>query len=328
MNKTFSIFLLLIISVGMASCTNKEPNYAEHWKIWSDEQLKTWAYDTEIFHAQVITYCEQDGQIEPVQGSWIALSEQWARLNGLPYHAITDFNLSFEIYAWPDKRNMTEARLSQRISNGGAQISDLDSATAFEKGLLALEWLTFNTNMSKQEICSTLPAISGHYKRNINKISKHHIENPLVETEWIEGKDNPEGNSIALNLLFQQISQLSNRLRTSINTEGTIIPILSEGWSSSMTERLYKTSLQSIIVHIQALGERADISVNSLGLLEHQIGNLSLHLNDLQTAIQNKSKFDNWLQLQQAIIDLEQLTESSIAQDMGILIGFNNYDGD
>lgn len=317
-----------VYALALSSCAKQEPGYADYWKTWSDDQLNNWSYSTEMYDEQVKIYCGHDISLDIVQSSWLALSDQWAALNGLPYHAITDFNLSFELYAWPDKRNMTEARLSQRIQNGGITESELSMATAPEKGLLALEWLSFNDDIIKEEICPSLSAVSAHYRKNIEVIAEYNLETPMVEQQWVKERNSPEGNSIALNLLFQQVAQLSNRLRTSINSEGEIIPILSEGWRSNTTTKIYMTSLVSILSHLEALKEKADISVNSEGLLDNQMESLNALLSEIQLANAAEQSFSSWLDLQQAIFDTEQLVEGPIAQDMEVLIGFNNYDGD
>jgi len=324
MKKILNALSIFVAVYCLTSCSQQEPNYGEYWKTWGDEQLKNWEYNTEMYHTQVGTYCRDNLSKNTIQSSWQAVAEQWAQMNGFPYHGITDFNLSFELYFWPDKRNMTEARLSQRVASGDLTKEELHSATAAEKGLLALEWLTFSTAMAPVEICPILMTVSAHYLGNVKKIAEYHIDNPLVDTAWLEDRDSPEAESIALNLLFQQVSQVSNRLRTSINTEGDIAPILSEGWRSKMTTKLYAKSLASIISHLQALVLRADISVNSVGLVEQQISQLT----QIHQSMDNPNQFQQWTELQQAIIDTEQLIEGSIAQDMGILIGFNNYDGD
>jgi len=316
------LLFLLSLSVVLSACSKQTPNYAEYWKSWGDQQLNKWLIASETFSEQANLFCTQGGSLEALQTEYKTLAISWTKMNGFPYKAITDFNLGFELYAWPDKRNMIPARLTTRVNQGSISTEALQKATATEKGLLALEWLTFEPDLDKIKRCNALPAISIQYASNTRKISDYHFDNPLIQPTWIEYKTSVEGQSIALNLLFQQIAQISNRLKTSINNESELIPILSEGWRAGITTEIYETSLSVAIKHLMALAERSDITVNSQGLLKDQIITLQNLLNDMQQDV------FRWQDLQQAIIDNEHLIEGPIAQDLDVLIGFNNFDGD
>lgn len=315
----FAIF----ISLALLSCSKTaDPSYAEYWKAWGDQQLDNWVQSTDSFQIDAEGYCLNNKSVESLQTSWKDLANRWASMNGFPYHAINDLNLSFELYAWPDKRGMTAARLGNRITQGEVSLDQLNTATAAEKGLVALEWLVFEPSLTDQQRCNALPVIASHYQTMVAKIADYHLSAPLVVDEWAYESDSLEGRSIALNLLFQQIAQVSNRLRTSIDADGQLIPILSEGWLANSSRDIYASSLSSINQHMDALLQRAPLTINSYGLLDAQRSVLADLRLDMDTGVYR------WKDLQQAIIDAEALVEGPVAQDLNVLIGFNNYDGD
>lgn len=314
--------LAILATISLVSCSNKGPNYADYWLQWGDAKLTEWQVVSSTFSDSVFEYCLQNGSLSALRESWRSLALQWASLNGLPYHAITDFSLGFELQFWPDKRNMTAVRLNNRISQGILTQEQLTKATAAEKGLVAMEWLSFEPELTLEQRCNVLPAITEHYLSNVERVSEYHQGNPLVQIAWAEEFDSPEGQSISLNLLFQQIAQISNRLRSSVGSDGNLVAILAEGWRAGISEQIYLASLDVAIEHLQALAERAPITVNSRGLLADQINVLRALSQQMQAGA------PDWPELQQAMIDTEGLIEGPIAQDLDILIGFNNYDGD
>jgi len=89
-----------------------------------------------------------------------------------------------------------------------------------------------------------------------------------------------------------------------------------------MTSQIYTNSLSSLVSHLLTLSERSPITVNSDGLLQNQISDLNALLADM-----SKGEY-RWKDIQQSIIDTEHLIEGPVAQDLDVLIGFNNFDGD
>ena len=289
--------------------------------------LVEWQVNSAVFSANTAAHCQGNFTLDALQESWKRLALHWAALNGFPYQAIADNNLEFELYFWPDKRNMVEQQLSRRVQSGAPFLeSDLETAIAAEKGLPAMEWLTFSEDLSSEQRCNLLPTVAKHYSQNIDSIVQYHDENPIIQPEWLDRQYHVESASISLNLAFQQVGQMSNRIRNGFDEEGNPIPILSEGWRSSLTKEIYQTSYASIIQHLKALLERLDITVNSQGLLEAQIN----YMEQLAASLEASPEIEPSLlkEIHTSLTDMERLIEGPLAQDTGVLIGFNNYDGD
>ncbi|MEQ8955246.1 MAG: imelysin family protein [Gammaproteobacteria bacterium] len=317
-------FLFPLALLLMGGCAEKTPGYAEYWLYWGDTQLDKWVSNATRLETVSQAYCQGNLELVQLQNQIQDLALTWAEINGLPYHAIADHNLSFELYFWPDKRDMTRARLSRRLQNEEALTEKtLEEATASEKGLLALEWVGFSDDLNRDQRCALLPAISSHYLTNIRTISDYHAENPLVMSAWTRNAQNPEGRSIALNLLFQQLANLSNSLRHSVNTSsGELVPIIAQGWRMGISTEMFATSLNTVIRHLQVLAERVDLSASTRKQLQTHIAELDTISNEL-----SDENFD-WRALQQAVIATERLIEGPIAQEQNVLLGFSNYDGD
>ena len=322
--KTLGKLILAVPLLCIAGCAEKAPSYSEYWRSWGDTQLEHWASSSKKLEVDSLTYCQGALGLDQVQNQILDLALIWAGINGLPYHAIADLNLNFELYFWPDKRDMTRARLSQRLQSGIPLTENtLAEATAAEKGLLALEWIGFSDQLTNEQRCDLLPAVSAHYQDNVQKISKYHGENPLVNKAWIQDAQSPEGKSIALNLLFQQLAYFSNSLRNSMNAStGKLIPVLAQGWRMDASPRIFSASLNSVIQHLQALNMRVDLSATTKEKLQTHI----TAMQSLSTELSNQD-FD-WRRLQQVIIAAEGVIEGPVAQEQNILLGFSNYDGD
>ena len=69
-----------------------------------------------------------------------------------------------------------------------------------------------------------------------------------------------------------------------------------------------------------------DITVNSQGLLAAQINNMELLTVSLEAAKEIEPSLIK--EMHTNLVDMEQLIEGPLAQDIGVLVGFNNYDGD
>ena len=289
--------------------------------------LIEWQVKSSVFSTHATSYCQENLELDALQQSWKELALHWAALNGFPYQAISDNNLEFELYFWPDKRNMVEQQLSQRMqSNTPLSASDLETTIAAEKGLPAMEWLTFSEGLSLDQRCNALPTVADDYSGKVDGIVQYHEDNPIIQPEWLEKSYRVESASISLNLLFQQVGQMSNRLRNGFDEDGNLIPILSEGWRSELTKDIYQASYGSIIQHLKIALERLDITVNSQGLLAAQINNMELLTVSLEAAKEIEPSLTK--EMHTNLVDMEQLIEGPLAQDIGVLVGFNNYDGD
>ena len=289
--------------------------------------LIEWQVRSAVFSNNTISYCRGDLELATLQESWSKLMLHWAAQNGFPYQAVADNNLEFDLYFWPDKRNMLEQHLSARVaSETPLAVEDMGLVVAAEKGLPALEWLTFNETLSTEQRCTSLPAVASYYSDQVDSIVQYHENHPVIQSEWIEPRNSTEGASISLNLSFQQIGQLSNRLRNGLDEQGQFIPILSEGSRSNLGKAIYEASYASIIQHLRLTLERLDVTVNSQGLLAMQID----HMAQLAARLTDLAEVDPnlMLEIHTSLIDAEQLIEGPLAQDAGVLIGFNNYDGD
>lgn len=317
-------FLFPLALLFLAGCTEKNPGYAEYWLNWGDAQLAKWVSNAAELEAASMAYCHGSIELEQLQNQTRSLALTWAEINGLPYHAIADQNLGFELYFWPDKRDMTKARLSRRLQSEEALTGEtLEQATAAEKGLLALEWIGFSAGLDRDQRCALLPAISSHYLDNIRTIADYHAENPLVRTAWTQDVQNPEGKSIALNLLFQQLAHLSNSLRHSIDpSSGKLVPILAQGWRMGASTGIFAAGLNAVIQHLQELILRVDLSTSARQQLQARIAELETMATEL-----SDESFD-WRILQQAVIATERVIEGPIAREQNVLLGFSNYDGD
>jgi len=319
--------LALSILLALTGCSKSGPNTAQYWQSWGDDMLIEWQVKSSVFSINTTSYCQENLELDVLQYSWKELALHWAALNGFPYQAISDNNLEFKLYFWPDKRNMVEQQLSRRTQSDVVfSASDLEATVAAEKGLPAMEWLTFSEDLSQQQRCNVLPVIADDYSRQVDSIVQYHEDNPIIQPEWLDKSYRVESASISLNLTFQQVGHLSNRLRNGFDDEGNLIPILSEGWRSNSTKKIYEASYASIIQHLKTALESLDITVNGQGLLKAQIS----HMEQVAISLDIAEVIEPSLvkEIHTSLIDMEQLIEGPLAQDTGVLIGFNNYDGD
>ena len=329
------IALAASVLLALAACSSKEPSLALHWKAWANTQADTLVSNAEQMLAASSQYCANtDGPdsagLNLAKASFKELLTHWGYTNGYPYKAIDEQALSFSLYFWPDKRNMTEVRLQTRVDPEQAtQEAEYSQLIAAEKGIPAMEWLLFKEELSHTQRCNALVAVSDIYLADIQSLRDYHQTAPLVLDEWTDNSDIIAGRSIALNLLYSQISRLESHLRQSRDAEsGEWISYLAEGWRSENTWPLYHQSVTSLQEMLEHTGDTSTISADNKTRLSEFVDRAALikqQLAGLEGHSQDPELLD---ELQQLLTELANFLETDLAENFGILIGFNNFDGD
>jgi len=311
------------------ACTSKEASLSLHWKNWANAQADTWLENSGQMLAINQNYCAGSADIDAARSAFTETLGQWAYINGYPYKAIDEQALSFSLYFWPDKRNMTEIRLGARAESGQPLTSDAyNQLIAAEKGIPALEWLLYKEGLTQAQRCTTLVAVSEVYLADVTTLREYHQAAPVVLDEWTLDSDVIAGRSIALNLLYSQISRLESHLRQSRNEEGLWVSYLAEGWRSENTWLVYQQSLISLAAMLEHTGQASTISTENeiqLQAYAQDANNILAEFENLAAHQQNPETLDD---LQTLFTQLANFLETDLAQDFGILIGFNNFDGD
>ena len=336
------VALAASVLLALAACSSKEPSLALHWKAWANTQADTLVSNAEQMLAASVQYCANtegpnDAGLNLAKTSFTQLLTHWGYTNGYPYKAIDEQALSFSLYFWPDKRNMTEVRLQARVDPQQAtqeaeqaiQEAEYSQLIAAEKGIPAMEWLLFKEELSHTQRCNALVAVSDIYLSDIQSLRDYHQTAPLVLEEWTGNSDIIAGRSIALNLLYSQISRLESHLRQSRDAEsGEWISYLAEGWRSENTWPLYHQSVTSLQEMLEHTGETSTISADNktrLSEFVHRAALIKQRLSRLEGHSQDPELLD---ELQQLLAELANFLETNLAENFGILIGFNNFDGD
>lgn|GEM_PF-1555383 len=326
--------LAVLLPTLLWSCSSGEPSLSLHWRDWAGQQADIWLADAQAMQIDAAAYCSAAGEIEEVQSSFTELLGQWAYINGYPYKAIDEQGLSFSLYFWPDKRNVTEIRLSSRIEsargqpNQGIEPSQYDQFIAAEKGIPALEWLLYKEGLSRADRCTALIAVSEIYLSDVSELHSDQLINKLVLEQWTESSEVIAGRSIALNLLYSQVSRLESHLRQSRDEQGLWISYMAEGWRSENTWMVYRQSLTSLKEMLVHTGQTSTISSANKTRLNSNIDEAEAILEKiglLDGQQQDPLVLD---QLHQLLLELTNFLETDLAENFGILIGFNNFDGD
>ena len=325
----YSIGLLLLLSLSLIGCSSKEPSLSLHWKQWASNQADIWLADAEAMRDSAVSYCAANIELESTRLVFNELLGQWAYINGYPYKAIDEQALAFSLYFWPDKRNVTEIRLNARVQSGEAVVpAEYDQLNAAEKGIPALEWLLFKEDLSREARCTSLVAVSEIYSADVSSLHQYHQTADLILEEWTIDADVIAGRSIALNLLYSQISRLESHLRQSRDEEGLWITYMAEGWRSENTWLVYQQSLTSLHEMLVHTGGTSTISSENKTRLQEFITrteNISKGTTSLSGHQQNAPLLD---ELNELLVELANFLETDLAENFGILIGFNNFDGD
>ena len=328
------VALVLCALLALAACSAKEPSLALHWKQWANVQADTLVSNAEYMLAASTQYCANtggpnDADLNRAKTRFTELLTHWGYTNGYPYKAIDEQALSFSLYFWPDKRNMTEVRLKTRVdAEQATQAPEYSQLIAAEKGIPAMEWLLFK-DLNHTQRCNALVAVSEIYLKDVQSLRDYHQTAALVLDEWTDNSDIIAGRSIALNLLYSQISRLESHLRQSRDTEsGEWLSYLAEGWRSQNTWPLYQQSVTSLQEMLEHTGNTSTISADNktrLSEFVHRAALIKQRLSHLEGHSQDPELLD---ELQQLLTELANFLETNLAENFGILIGFNNFDGD
>lgn len=321
--------LLLLLSLSLIGCSSKEPSLSLHWKQWASNQANIWLADAQALQESVVAYCNSNTELESTRLVFSDLLGQWAFINGYPYKAIDEQALAFSLYFWPDKRNVTEIRLNARVQSGEiVALSEYDQLIAAEKGMPALEWLLFKEDLSQEDRCTSLVAVSAIYLNDVRSLHQYHQTAGLILDEWTVDADVIAGRSIALNLLYSQISRLESHLRQSRDEQGMWITYMAEGWRSENTWPVYQQSLTSLHEMLVHTGDTSTISSENKARLNdysNRAAQIVEQISVLSGHQENTVLLDN---LHELLIELSNFLETDLAENFGILIGFNNFDGD
>lgn len=323
------IALIVLLPSILWSCSSGEPSLSLHWREWASQQADAWLADAQEMHRASTAYCSSAIQIEDARQVFTGLLTQWAYTNGYPYKAIDEQGLAFSLYFWPDKRNVTEIRLTARIESveivGDGQY---DQFIAAEKGIPALEWLLYKQGLSRAERCTTLIAVSDIYLADASELHVDQQNNKLILNEWTENSDVIAGRSIALNLLYSQISRMESHLRQSRDEGGLWISYMAEGWRSENTWLVYRQSLTSLSEMLVHTGQTSTISDTNKSRLQGYVTRAEALLFDMHNLDGHDQSPELLNDLHSLLLDLANFLETDLAENFGILIGFNNFDGD
>ena len=327
---TALLTFITVSAVVISSCTSKEASLSLHWKSWANEQADQLVSNAENMLASSQSYCSGTNEIAVLEQDFTQLLTHWAYTNGFPYKAIDEQALAFSLYFWPDKRNMTEISLRTRIESGSAiAAEEYNELIAAEKGIPALEWLIFSDGLTRQQRCNALVAVSEVYLTDLNSLHSYHQTAPIVLDEWTADSDILAGRSIALNLLYSQVSRLESNLRQSRNPEsGLWIDYLAEGWRSENTWAMYHSSVTSLHEKLLHTGNTSTInSANKTRLDEYssRAETILSAISNMRGHEQNPALLDD---LHALLTELATFLEIDLAENFSILIGFNNFDGD
>ena len=315
------------------SCTSKEASLSLHWKNWANIQADAWLDNATGMLTANRNYCDGSADIGAARSAFTKTLAHWGYINGYPYQAIDQQALSFTLYYWPDKRNMTEIRLSTRIKSTqplatGTGTGTDYQLTAAEKGIPAIEWLLYSEDLTRAQRCTNLELVSTLYLADVAAVHEHHQKAPVILDEWTLDSDVIAGRSIALNLLYSQISRLSDHLRQSRNKEGLWLSYLAEGWRSKNTWLVYQQSLLSLTQMLELTSRASVISMENKTKLQAYIQASNNVLTQFEKFAGHQQSADTLDDLQTLLGELANFLETALAPNYGILIGFNNNDGD
>ncbi len=318
-------WLVIVYCSGlMFGCQPRPEPMALHWQTWGDQQLEVWLHNSQQLAEQSVSYCAGQLELPALQDSWRQTFLHWSGLNAFPYKGVADLTLEFELYFWPDRRNRVEGQLRQRVAAAQeVEIAGLETRIAAEKGLAALEWLIFNAELEPTTRCYLLQATATDYANKVGSIHHYHQANPIVPQEWLAADAKSQSNSIALNLLFAQVTALESRLNNSIDDADTWLENQAWGWRAHATLPSLAASLNQLMVHLEWLAARPELTADSQAELQALLSDGNVLA---QRAVQGDAD------LARAVLEwldrAEDLLQNRASRDFNLLLGFNNFDGD
>ena len=320
--------VLLALVILLSGCQFGPEPMALYWHNWGDTQLNLWQQDSQILLSTTTDYCAGNAELDAVQQEWQNVFARWSRINAFPYKGIADLTLEFELYFWPDRRNRIEGQLRQRLSAGdSANPQLLETRIAAEKGLAAIEWLVFAADTDRASRCQMLAGTAEDYDNKVAMVADYHQQNPVVHPDWLSADNPAQSNSIALNLLFSQLTALTSRLANSVDAESHWLADQAYGWRSGSTLAGFTASLDSLLEHLDYLVARPELAHEThqqLLELMSQGRELSQNMPASQMTDASTAAADLLVWLG----ELESLLQGHISHDFNVLIGFNNFDGD
>jgi len=264
-----------------------------------DQQvLKTFVDTQKLLQQRLMSFCENTTQV-PIK-EWQSTATLWFEVEGLQLPAAEFMQTKFAYVFWPDPKDRLRNQLTSAISKPVVDV-DWKTLPASVVSLSAIEYLLVQEQ--PRQHCDWMLAISNNQVIQAEQ---------LYKLQRFYSFDTPE----QLTALHGSAMILHSHLKEVLSRAGKTMWVLAPGWRTDSGPTI-NNALQQQLIHL-------------LMLFSDQHPDIDPWLKNLQTVKPltiNSSRADIE-KCYEATEALAKFVENTLAPDLNIYMGFNNFDGD
>lgn len=300
------------------------------------------AASSESLQQSARAYCEAPSKydVAAVRDAWRAAFLDWQKVRFVDFGPIEQDNIAWQLQFWPDSKNLI-ARKTDNWLNGDQTIdaAAIAGGSVAAKGFPALEYLLFDPRVvdSKHALptprtCDLLQAVSAQIWTNAVRLERDWAS---FEAHYLS---RPEYAHTTVSAAMHALEILRDkRLAAPMGLGGKARrnPYVADAWRSGESLRAVQATLEGLQTYFipgftklmdeRGLSPLADQFASRLGDARERLGNMPAAMTPL---LKND---EGYRTLQLLYIDADRLAallNGPIANELGIIKGFNSSDGD
>ncbi|OOF32061.1 imelysin family protein [Salinivibrio proteolyticus] len=317
---------------GCLSQTETGPNHGLwHLQKQRSEHFKQTAAQLASTTAAV---CDDRATVAEARAAWQTTMAAWMPLQGVEKGSEQALAQSWRIQFYPDKKNTTGRKINALLATDKTwQANDLAEQSVAVQGVGAMEWLLYDAqaDMRDAKQCQLAKAVSGRLSQTASALNEAWQQNP-----W-QGMPPSMAMVEKLGALNHQLDYVMKKLSNPLGKPGFPNPYQGEAWRSRHSLALLGESIKAMqaMYHAdggieQALRERGYEKIADRVSEHWQLAYDSVPTDGVPL-FERLNSVDGYRDMLTVYNNLEYLKlvlNGQVAQDLGIVVGFNATDGD
>lgn len=317
---------------GCLSQTETGPNHGL-WQLQKQRSEQFLSATTDLAKTTQ-SVCTQGTPIDDARQAWKTVMANWMPLQGVEKGSEDALAQSWRIQFYPDKKNTTGRKINALLASDTQWTAEaLAEQSVAVQGVGAMEWLLYDqqADLSQPKHCEVAMAVSARLQQTASALNTAWQHNP-----W-RGMPPSMAVSEKLGALTHQLDYVLKKLSGPLGKPGFPNPYQGEAWRSRHSLTLLRQSIKAMQTQYhaeggieQALRERGYEEVADRVSEHWQLAYNSVPQDGepLFDRLNSVAGYRDMLIVYNNLEYLKWALGGQVAQDLGIIVGFNASDGD
>lgn len=329
------VVLTLSATVLLGGCLSQAETGPNHglWQL-QKQRSEQFLSATKALAQTTQSVCSQGTDVDKARQAWKKVMTAWMPLQGVEKGSEQALAQSWRIQFYPDKKNTTGRKMNALLASDTSWTADaLADQSVAVQGVGAMEWLLYDhqANLTQPKHCEVAMAVSGRLQQSATALTLAWQKNP-----WL-GMPSSMATAEKLGALTHQLDYVLKKLAGPLGKPGFPNPYQGEAWRSRHSLTLLSESIKAMHVQYhaeggieQALRERGNHQVADRVSEHWQLAYDSVPKDGepLFDRLNSVPGYRDMLTVYNNLEYLKLVLGGQVAQDLGIVVGFNATDGD